>query len=395
MEQKEQRVMQLGELPVRVTTRPDLAAWDETAPAMQLMAAQAHLDAGERILISPCGHGALGVWAASRTHPTLVTLQDTHTVAVQLARQTLSNHGLDRAHVQVALPSPEAEPFDVGCLLLPKGRDLARLYLLAFFSALRSGARLYVAGPNKGGIKSVLEDAALLYGQGQLLAYKGGNRIALFVRPDALPELPVEFRAPGLQQGGFDCFAAEIGERRYEIATRPGVFARHGLDAGTRLLLETLTVRPTDRVLDVGCGYGIIGMAAAQHVGPEAVTLVDADLIAIQCAAETLRRNGLAQMRLLLGDGPAAVVGEQFTLIVSNPPFHSGHSTTLEIARRFVSQAYDALERRGRLVIVANRFLPYHHAMQETFGSVETLAQTPQYRVLASTRMAKRPRKIA
>jgi len=145
----------------------------------------------------------------------------------------------------------------------------------------------------------------------------------------------------------------------------------------------------------MGCGYGIIGMAAAQRVEAAAVTLVDADLIAIECAAETLRRNGLTEMRLLLGDGPSAVAEERFTLIVSNPPFHSGHGVTLEIAQRFVAQAYGALEMRGRLVIVANRFLPYHRAMQEAFGAVETVAQTPQYRVLTSARMAKRPRKAA
>lgn len=395
MEQEEQRVMQLGGQAVRVVTRPGFAAWEETAPAMQLMAAQARLDPGERILICPCGHGASGLWAASRTDPHLVVLQDTHVVAAQLARRTLVANGQALPSVQVALPSAEAGPFDVACLLLPKGRDLARLYLLALFSALRPGGRLYLAGPNKGGIKSLIDDASRLYGEGQILAYKGGNRIALFVRPEALSDLPAPFTAPGLQQGSFDTFSIEISGRPYEIATRPGVFARHGLDAGTRLLLDALTVRTTDRVLDVGCGYGIIGMAAAQRVGAAAVTLVDADLIAIECAAETLRRNGLTEMRLLLGDGPSAVAEERFTLIVSNPPFHSGHGVTLEIAQRFVAQAYGALEMRGRLVIVANRFLPYHRAMQEAFGAVETVAQTPQYRVLTSARMTKRPRRAA
>lgn len=395
MEQVEHRVIQLGAQALRVATRSDLAAWEETAAAMQLMAAQVHLEAGERILISPCGHGALGVWAASRTDPHLVLLQDTHVAVAQAARHTLAANGCSTVSVQVALPSAQAGPFDVACLLLPKGRDLARLYLLAVFSALRPGGRLYVAGPNKGGIKSVLDDASRLYGEGQLLGYKGGNRIALFRRPAALTDLPSSFAAPGLREGTFHHFYADIKGHRYEIATRPGVFARHGLDAGTQLLLESLVVRPADRVLDVGCGYGIIGMVAAHKVGPEAVTLLDADLIAVECATETLRRNGLVGMRLLLGDGPAALAGERFTLVVSNPPFHSGYGVTLEVARRLVEQAHGALEMRGRLVIVANRFLPYHRAMQETFGAVETLAQTPQYRVLASVKTSKRPRQVA
>jgi 16S rRNA (guanine1207-N2)-methyltransferase len=385
--------MQLGDRVVRVMTHPGFASWDETAPAMQLMAAQARLEAGERALICPCGHGALGVWAASRTDPRLVTLHDTHLVAVQLARQTLAANGNTLTPVEVAVPSAAAAPFDVACLLLPKGRDLARLYLLALFDALRSGGRLYLAGPNKGGIKSVIDDTSLLFGEGQVLAYKAGNRVAIFIRPQEAPDLPEPFAAPGLRAGGFDSFDAEMDGRVYHIATRPGVFARHGLDAGTRLLLDALTVRPTDHVLDLGCGYGIIGMVAAEKVGPGAVTLVDADLIAVQCAAETLRRNGLADVRLLLGDSPPALTDECFTLIVSNPPFHAGHGVTLDVAQGFVAQAHRALQVRGRLVLVANRFLPYHRAMQECFGAVDVVAQTPQYRVLAATKVTKRPRR--
>ncbi|MBC7317474.1 MAG: methyltransferase, partial [Chloroflexi bacterium] len=164
-----------------------------------------------------------------------------------------------------------------------------------------------------------------------------------------------------------------------------------GLDEGTRLLLSALTVHPDDRVLDVGCGYGIIGMVAAMRRPSASVTMVDADLLAVACARETLRRNGLAEtVRVVLGDGPQALGGERFTLIVSNPPFHAGHEVTLDIAHSFVAEAFEALEMRGRLILVANRFLPYHRAMEATFGEVEVLAQTSLYRVLAATKRSKR-----
>lgn len=381
----------VGDTSVRVVSRPGLPDWGRVSPAMQLLAEHARVDVGERVLVSPGGHGALGVWAARHTSPGRALVYDTNVVAVECSRATLRANGLPSDLAQVALPYEAPQALDVVLMPLPKGRDLTRLYLLGAYRALASGGRLYLAGANGEGIKSALADAAVLFGDGLLLGYRKGNRVMRFVRPVAMPSsAEAMYGAAGLEEGTYASFDVDIAGASLQIASRPGVFSRHGLDAGTQLLLESLVVRTRDRVLDVGCGYGVIGAAAALRATGGAVTLVDADLLAVRCARETLRRNGLSGPEVLLGDGLAAVAGRRFTLIVSNPPFHAGHEQTQEVAQALVEAAHDAVEIRGRLVIVANRFLPYHRSMEQRFGAVNVLAQTPQYRVMESIKAHRR-----
>jgi len=192
----------------------------------------------------------------------------------------------------------------------------------------------------------------------------------------------VRLRAPGIEEGTFAEFDVSVGEHVYHIRSRPGVFSWEHLDAGTRLLLEHTPIHVTDRVLDVGCGYGIIGIHTALIAHKGHATLVDVDALACQSARASLEANGIRHADVIIGDGLKAVGDRHYTLILSNPPFHSGHRVTLNIAETFVRDAYTALEPRGRLVIVANRFLPYDRIMNEVFGAVTTLAQTSRFHLL-------------
>ncbi|MBM3189831.1 MAG: class I SAM-dependent methyltransferase, partial [Chloroflexi bacterium] len=283
------------------------------------------------------------------------------------------------------------ENYDVVLSTLPKGRDLWRLLFLYSFRALREGGRLYLAGANDEGIKSAIKDCAALFGAEVLLTYKRGNRVVSFTR-GAGPggDLPASYRAPGIANGTFNEFEIQAQDESFIVCTRPGVFSWRGLDVGTRLLLDVLDVHVTDVVFDVGCGYGVIGLAAARRAVNGQVTLVDVDWLACECARASLSRNGLERAEVLLGDGLAAVAGHAFTLIVSNPPFHSGHAVDYDVVESFVHEAHKALKPRGRLVIVANRFLPYDRLMAQLFGSVTRLAETPQYHVLSAEKSQQR-----
>jgi 16S rRNA (guanine1207-N2)-methyltransferase len=162
------------------------------------------------------------------------------------------------------------------------------------------------------------------------------------------------------------------------------------LDAGTRLLLDVLHVRVTDRVLDVGCGCGVVGLFAQRRAIKGSVTWLDVDLLACESARATLAANG-ATGRVLQGDGIAAAAEHApYTLIVSNPPFHSGHTVSSAVAEALIDEAYAALEPRGRLVLVASRFLPYEQAMVARFGAAATLAENAQYRVLSAEKVFQR-----
>ena len=390
---RQERVIEeeLGGRPLRLITRPGFPQWGHISAAVRLVAERARIEPGERVLALPCGHGALGVWAASQTSPERITLLDTNLVATEAARRTLAANGCPGVRVVVGLPDVGDKSYDVVLLTLPKGRDLWRLLFLYSFNALREGGRLYLAGANEEGIKSAIKDCAELFGAEVLLTYKRSNRVVSFTR-GAGPggDLPASYRAPGLANGTFNEFEIQTQDESFIVCTRPGVFSWRGLDVGTRLLLDVQDVRVTDVVLDVGCGYGAIGLAAARRAVNGQVTLVDVDWLACECARASLSRNGLDRAEVLLGDGLAAVAGRAFTLIVSNPPFHSGHAVDYDVVESFVREAHKALKPRGRLVIVANRFLPYDRLMAQLFGPVTRLAETPQYHVLSAEKSYRR-----
>lgn len=377
---------ELGDALLELETRPGFADWGAITPAQQLLASEAEFGSGERVLVCPCGHGALGVWLVGETRAGEVVLLDTNIVAVQVAQRNLEATRSTRAWARAGLPGDVPGLFDVVLMALPKGRDLARLYVLAAFRALRDGGRLYLAGANHAGIKSAIGDAEALFGPSTLLAYRRSNRVVQFIKEPSDEPLPEAYRVPGLEAGTYQRFEVAVQGHTYAVRSRPGVFSWQGLDPGTAMLLESLEVRASDEVLDVGAGYGIIGLHAAQRVGADHVTLVDVDLLAIDSAKQTLQANGVEGVEMLLGDGVAAAGEREFSLIVSNPPFHSGHAKEAEMVHALIDDAQRALRPRGRLVLVANRFLPYNRLLERVFGPVETLAQDARYHVLSATK---------
>jgi 16S rRNA (guanine1207-N2)-methyltransferase len=138
-------------------------------------------------------------------------------------------------------------------------------------------------------------------------------------------------------------------------------------------------------VLDVGCGYGVIGLLASR-MGAAQVDLVDIDLLAITSARENIVLNDVRNAQAIPSDLLSAVTGKQYNLVASNPPFHVGVRTDYEIAHALIAHAQDVLEPDGRLIIVANKFLRYDRLMSTVFGNVHCLSETNRYHVLVSRR---------
>ncbi len=132
------------------------------------------------------------------------------------------------------------------------------------------------------------------------------------------------------------------------VETDRGVFASQGLDPGTALLIELLDPAPRDRILDLGCGWGAIGLAAAK-ASPEAqVILTDVNQRALRLARRNLTRNGVRNAEVRTGSFFAPVAGERFDLILTHPPYHVGREMLLQL----LDQTPGYLEPNGRLLLV-------------------------------------------
>ena len=139
------------------------------------------------------------------------------------------------------------------------------------------------------------------------------------------------------------------GDRQFRFRTAPGVFSRSSVDRGTRLLLEAADLRGARRILDLGCGYGVMGIVAAARAPHARVILGDINPRAVALARENIALNQVANAEARCGDGCAVVAGERVDLVLFNPPIRAGRSVVLRLLR----EAHAHLAPGGRLYLVA------------------------------------------
>ncbi|MEV6162618.1 methyltransferase [Streptomyces sp. NPDC052052] len=173
------------------------------------------------------------------------------------------------------------------------------------------------------------------------------------------------------------------------VTNHAGIFCAERLDIGTRFFLGHLPARTgTDRVVDLGCGNGVVGLSAALANPGAAVTFVDESYQAVASAEATFRANTGpdAKAEFVVGDGPAQLPPGGADLVLNNPPFHSHQATTDATARRMFHGARDALRPGGELWVVGNRHLGYHVQLRRIFGNCTTVAGDPKFVVLRAVR---------
>lgn len=180
---------------------------------------------------------------------------------------------------------------------------------------------------------------------------------------------------------------ARLRGREWTFVTDRGVFGRDAVDAGTRLLIETMRIAPTDHVLDVGCGYGPIGLVAATLASAGRAVLVDVNARAVHLASQNAALNSVPNVEILLGDGGTPVAGRTFDVAVTNPPIRAGRATLMRVVR----EVWDILRPGGRLVFVVRTAQGAKTLAREVaaiFGTVTELAQESGYRVYEAVKGA-------
>ena len=160
---------------------------------------------------------------------------------------------------------------------------------------------------------------------------------------------------------------AELMDRRLELETRPGLFSPTHADRGTLAMLSVARFEPGMRVLDLGCGCGLVGILAAQICGPANVVMCDIDPLAVEVAALNASRNGVDGVKTVVSDGFAQLTDTGFDLILSNPPYQSDFS----VAKGFIEKGFNRLKLGGRLLMVTKRREWYRNKLVSIFGGVK------------------------
>ncbi len=171
--------------------------------------------------------------------------------------------------------------------------------------------------------------------------------------------------------------------RTFEFLTASGVFSKHQIDLGTRLLIESMLLPKKGCVLDMGCGYGPVGIAAAAFNPSLRVVLVDVNFRAVWLARQNLQRNLISNAEVRQGDLYTPVEDLTFNSILSNPPVSAG----LETVKTIIVEAPKHLANRGVFQMVIRSKIGgkrLRMIFEQAFGNVEVMARKSGYRVLKS-----------
>jgi 16S rRNA (guanine1207-N2)-methyltransferase len=382
--------LEIGGLALQVRTKPGIPDWDQVRPSTALLAAELPVHSGEKLLLAGFGNGALAAALGRRLNEGELHILEDSYLAQRLTRETLQLHQVSNAVIHdkpflIEQPAQENLPvYDRAAIDLPKGRRLARRRILEAHRLLKEGGDLYLAGANKEGIQAVIKDGEAVFGsQATIVGYKKGSRIARFRKMSSRDVPPDWAGEAGTAPGTWHEFA--LPEEELRIRSIPGVFSFEGIDEGSRLLLDHLPELEGKDILDFGCGSGVIGLVAARR-GAASVDLIDISLSAVAAARENIRLNGTQNAVAFPSDVLEAVSERSYDLILSNPPFHTGHGVDYEIATTFITHAQQLLRAKGRLILVANQFIRYDRLMGTIFREARIQAETGKFHILSAQR---------
>ena len=164
--------------------------------------------------------------------------------------------------------------------------------------------------------------------------------------------------------------------------TDHGVFSRQRLDYGSRVLMDAIDIGNAKSMLDVGCGYGTMGIALKSVHEDLQVLMTDVNKRAISLAKENIKCNNLEGIDVIESD-VYENVHDRYDLVISNPPIRAGK----KVVSAIISGSYDHLNEGGRLVIVIQKKQGAPSAkklMEENFGNATVIKKDKGYYILQS-----------
>ncbi|WP_413761009.1 methyltransferase [Streptomyces sp. MMBL 11-3] len=371
-------------------SRDQLRAWDASDEYLLRHLAQSGRALDGTVVVVGDRWGALTTALAAHA-PVQVT--DSF-LTREATRANLVRNGADPAAVRL-LTTQDAVPGRVDVLLVrvPKSLALLEDQLLRLAPAVHEGTLVVGTGMVKEIHTSTLKLFERILGPTRTsLAEKKARLIFCTPHPGLVPPAnpwPLRYTLP-------DGIGPVSGRT---VVNEAGVFCAERLDIGTRFFLQHLPYGGegaggdggAGRIVDLGCGNGVVGTAMALARPADEVLFTDESYQAVAAAEATYRANvddtaehGKAEFRV--GDGLADVPEGSVDLVLNNPPFHSHQATTDATAWRMFAGARRALRPGGELWVVGNRHLGYHVKLRRLFGNSELVASDAKFVVLKAVR---------
>lgn len=179
-------------------------------------------------------------------------------------------------------------------------------------------------------------------------------------------------------------FKETLNDFPMSFQTTWGIFSPKAIDDGSMMLLKYLDVNADDKCLDLGCGYGVLGLVMAKMAPQGETIMVDKDYVAVDYANRNAKLNKLPHASARLSNGLSEVNERHFNVIVSNIPAKVGN----ELLYIFLHDAYKRLAPGGRFYVVTITGLRdfMKRAFKEVFGNYKKHKQGPAYTVASAVK---------
>jgi len=369
--------LELARFPV--DPRERLRAWDASDEYLLGHLAEEKVPLSGSVVVVGDRWGAL-VTALAEHRPVQIT--DSF-LAQEATKGNLGRNGVETGAVRL-LTTQDAPPERVDVLLVrvPKSLALLEDQLLRLAPTVHEGTVVVGAGMVKEIHTSTLELFERILGPTRTsLAVKKARLI--FCTPDPALERPAN---PWPYSYALPEGIGPVSGRT--VVNHAGVFCADRLDIGTRFFLRHLPGgRGARRVVDLGCGNGVVGTAVAVADPAAEVLFVDESFQAVASAEATYKANGVpGHAEFRVGDGLTGVPAGSVDLVLNNPPFHAHQAMTDETAWRMFTEAKRVLRPGGELWVVGNRHLGYHVKLRRLFGNSQLVASDPKFVVLKAVK---------
>ncbi|WP_339013934.1 methyltransferase [Aeromonas popoffii] len=349
-----------------------LQAWDAADEYLINTLAEAPLAQAGPVIIMNDGFGALAAYLHDHTP---VWVSDSH-ISERATLANLAENQLDPNAITLQdtlAPLPPAPALVV--IKVSKYQALLEQQLLALRQVATPATRILAAGKAKDIHSSTLALFEKYLGQTRTsLAWKKARLIHCTV--DGTSATPLNNPFPTVWPlEGTDML----------IHNHANVFSRTSLDIGARFMLDNLPVHSARKVIDLGCGNGVLGLALLARDAEVEVTFIDESHMAVASARLNVEHNlpdALPRARFMVNNCLDGVEVGSADRILCNPPFHQLQAITDHIAWQMFSDAHRVLPQGGELWIVGNRHLDYHNKLKRLFANAQVVASNSKFVIL-------------
>lgn len=365
---------QLSRYPKRA--KETLRAWDAADEFILNQINEENLLHKEsKVLIINDQFGALSV---ALSHYSPVVVSDSWLAHAGIKANLLDNDlPEENTEIRNSLDYPEGK-FDLILLKIPKSLAMLEDQLIRIRPLLSDNTRVIAGGMVKAIHTSTLKLFEKIIGPTKTSLAKKKARL---IFPDCTND-GKEIVSP--YPSGYT-----LENTHHEIINHAGVFSRDSLDIGTRFFLQHLPDEDKyQRIIDLGCGNGVVGLMAAERNPSAELTFVDESFMAVASASENFNA-AFANTRtgsFLATDCLQGIEKNSADLILNNPPFHQQNVVGDFIALQMFREAKSVLKKGGEIWVIGNRHLGYHQRLKKLFGNCSTVASNKKFVILKAVK---------